>query len=156
MCIRDRSTGEEPKAKEHYMVNVSIKRIEHDLFELSKFGFNEEDKGVYRQGFTDADMAARKWLINLLEQEGMSARMDGAGNVIGRYGEMDRPAVMIGSHLDSVPAGGIYDGTLGVIAGVECVRTIKENSICLLYTSDAADDLLCVDLGGRRIIKKKN
>ncbi len=115
------------------MANVSIKRIEHDLFELSKFGFNEEDKGVYRQGFTDADMAARKWLINLLEQEGMSARMDGAGNVIGRYGEMDRPAVMIGSHLDSVPAGGIYDGTLGVIAGIECIRTIKENDIKLDY-----------------------
>ncbi len=63
----------------------------------------------------------------------MTARMDGAGNVIGRYGDMDKPVVMIGSHLDSVPAGGIFDGTLGVIAGLECVRVIRENDIKLDY-----------------------
>ncbi len=42
------------------MPNVSIKRIEHDLFNLSRFGYNEKDKGVYRQGFSEADMAARQ------------------------------------------------------------------------------------------------
>ncbi|WP_262690848.1 Zn-dependent hydrolase [Kordiimonas aestuarii] len=115
------------------MPNVSIKRIEHDLFNLSRFGYNEEDKGVYRQGFSDADMAARRWTMELFEENGMTARMDGAGNVIGRYGDMDKPVVMIGSHLDSVPAGGIFDGTLGVLSGLECVRTIRENNIKLDY-----------------------
>lgn len=118
------------------MPNISVNRIEKDLFELSKFGFNEEDKGVYRQGFTDQDMAARKWLIKLFEKNGLKTHMDGAGNVIGRYGDMDRPCVMVGSHLDSVPAGGIFDGTLGVIAGLECIRTIKENNIKLDYPVD--------------------
>jgi N-carbamoyl-L-amino-acid hydrolase len=115
------------------MPNVSIKRIEHDLFNLSRFGYNEKDKGVYRQGFSEADMAARQWMMEQYEANGMTARMDGAGNVIGRYGDMDKPVVMIGSHLDSVPAGGIFDGTLGVIAGLECVRVIRENNIKLDY-----------------------
>mgnify|MGYP003642562608 CR=1 FL=1 len=47
----------------------------------------------------------------------------------GRYGDNDAPAVIIGSHIDSVPAGGIFDGTLGVIAGLECIRVIKEQNI---------------------------
>ncbi|MCP5380934.1 MAG: Zn-dependent hydrolase [Kordiimonadaceae bacterium] len=118
------------------MPNISVKRIEEDLFALSKFGYNKEDKGVYRQGFTDTDMAARKWLMDLFEENGLKTRMDGAGNVIGRYGEIEKPAVIIGSHLDSVPAGGIFDGTLGVMAGLECIRTIKENSINLDYPVD--------------------
>ena len=115
------------------MPNVSVERIERDLFDLSRFGFNEADKGIYRQGFSDADMAARGWLIALMENIGMQARMDGAGNVIGRYGDAGKPAVMVGSHLDSVPAGGIFDGTLGVIAGLECVRTIIDEGIVLDY-----------------------
>jgi N-carbamoyl-L-amino-acid hydrolase len=59
--------------------------------------------------------------------------MDGAGNVCGRLGERDKPAILIGSHLDSVPAGGIFDGTLGVIAGLECIRVIQEQDITLNY-----------------------
>lgn len=111
------------------MTGINVERIEAELYELAKFGFNEEDKGVYRQGFTDADMAARKWLMELFKKTGLETHMDGAGNVIGRYGTYERPCVMVGSHLDSVPAGGMFDGTLGVIAGLECVRTIKENQI---------------------------
>ncbi|MFC3053579.1 Zn-dependent hydrolase [Kordiimonas pumila] len=115
------------------MPNVSVERIERDLFELSRFGFNETNKGVYRQSFTEADMAARRWLMELFEKEGLTPRMDGAGNVIGRYGSMDKPVVMAGSHIDSVPAGGIFDGALGVISGLECVRTIRDNNIQLDY-----------------------
>lgn len=111
------------------MTSINVERIENELFELSKFGFNETDKGIYRQGFTDADMEARSWLIELFRKHGLETHMDGAGNVIGRYGPADRTCVMVGSHLDSVPAGGMFDGTLGVIAGLECVRTIKENKI---------------------------
>lgn len=59
--------------------------------------------------------------------------MDGAGNVCARLGDADKPAVVIGSHLDSVPAGGMFDGTLGVIAGLECVRVIKEQNITLKH-----------------------
>tara|TARA_B100001939_G_scaffold310221_1_gene291958 strand:+ start:13250 stop:14488 length:1239 start_codon:yes stop_codon:yes gene_type:complete len=118
------------------MYQISVKRIEQDLYDLSRFGYNENDQGVYRQGFSEADMQARHWLMEKMQQEGMTARLDGAANVIGRYENdtnRDKPAVMIGSHLDSVPAGGIFDGTLGVMAGLECVRVIRENAIDLSH-----------------------
>ncbi|WP_286831676.1 MULTISPECIES: Zn-dependent hydrolase [Kordiimonas] len=115
------------------MPDISVQRIERDLLALSKFGYNEADKGIYRQGFSDVDMEARRWVMNLMAELGMETRMDGAGNVIGRYGPKDKPAVMVGSHLDTVPAGGLFDGALGVMAGIECVRAIKENDIELDY-----------------------
>lgn len=115
------------------MPNISVQRIEDDLLALAKFGFNEADKGIYRQGFTDIDMEARAWVMKKMDGLGMTTRMDGAGNIIGRYGPADKPAVMVGSHLDSVPAGGIFDGSLGVMAGIECIRVIQENDIKLDY-----------------------
>ena len=111
------------------MPQVNIERIEEDIAAISRFGFNEDDRGVYRQGFSEADMAVRQWLRDRFEELGMIHRMDGAGNVIGRFGPADKPAVIVGSHLDSVPAGGMFDGVLGVVAGLECVRTIKESGI---------------------------
>ncbi|MDX1518980.1 MAG: Zn-dependent hydrolase, partial [Gammaproteobacteria bacterium] len=115
----------------NHQVNVS--RIEKDIYELAKIGYNEEDKGIYRQGFTDADMQARQWLMEKFRQEDMQARMDGAGNVIGRFGNEDAPAILVGSHIDSVPCGGIFDGTLGLLTGLECIRTIRENNISLKH-----------------------
>lgn len=111
------------------MPQIKIDRIEEDITALARIGFNEEDRGVYRQGFTPADMEAREWLRDRFEAAGMRHEMDGAGNVIGRYGPAGKPAVMIGSHLDSVPAGGIFDGVLGVVAGLECVRAMKDAGI---------------------------
>ncbi|MCT2399933.1 Zn-dependent hydrolase [Novosphingobium mangrovi (ex Huang et al. 2023)] len=111
------------------MPSVNIERIERDITAVSQFGFNEEDRGVYRQGFSEADMAARAWLREQFETLGMTHGIDGAGNVIGRFGPADKPAVVIASHIDSVPAGGMFDGVLGVVAGLEVVRTMQENGI---------------------------
>jgi N-carbamoyl-L-amino-acid hydrolase len=108
---------------------INIERIEQDIVAISRFGLQEGGRGVYRQGFGKADMEARKWLGRTFEDLGMAQRMDGAGNVIGRFGPADKPAVAIGSHLDSVPAAGMFDGVLGVVAGLEVVRTIKDNGI---------------------------
>lgn len=112
-----------------YAINIS--RVEKDLYDLAKFGYNQQDKGVYRQGFTEEDWKARLWLYQYFENHGLETHIDGAGNVCGRLGPKDKPAILIGSHLDSVPAGGIFDGTLGVIAGLECARIIQENNIKL-------------------------
>jgi len=106
---------------------IDIDRIERDITTLSRFGFNETDRGVYRQGFGQADMAARAWLLEEFEKIGATTQVDGAGNVSGRIGPQDRPAVIVASHLDSVPAGGVFDGTLGVVAGLEVLRTMREN-----------------------------
>lgn len=123
-------------------MQVNLERLKGTLLELSRFGFNEEDKGIYRPGFSEADMAARRWLMTLLEREGFAARMDGAGNVYGRLGDSGRAPVTIGSHLDTVPAGGMFDGALGVVAALEVLRVCRESDadlacpIELLATSE--------------------
>nr|WP_290622378.1 Zn-dependent hydrolase [Kangiella sp.] len=106
-----------------------MERIEKDLYELANFGFNPKDKGIYRQGLTDIDMQARRWVMQQFEANGLKTHMDGVGNVCGRLGNPDKPAIIIASHLDSVPAGGMFDGTLGVMAGLECIRVLRENNI---------------------------
>ncbi|MCC5856187.1 MAG: Zn-dependent hydrolase [Idiomarina sp.] len=115
------------------MVSINLPRLKESLLELAKIGFNPEDKGIYRSGFTDADMEARRWLMELAKQDGFEASMDGAGNVWLGLGELTQPAVVIGSHLDSVPAGGVFDGSLGVMAGLEVLRTVKENKLELTH-----------------------
>ncbi|HMB74517.1 MAG TPA: Zn-dependent hydrolase, partial [Gammaproteobacteria bacterium] len=112
-------------------MTVDIERIKTTLLELAKFGFNEHDKGVYRLGFSEVDWEARRWLMNLLDSEGFDPRMDGAGNVYGCYGPPGKPTVTIGSHLDSVPAGGIFDGALGVVAGLEVLRVCAAERLTL-------------------------
>jgi len=106
-------------------LRVDLERLKSTLIELSQIGFNDADKGVYRIGFTPADMEARRWLMDLLDDEGFAPSMDGAGNVYGRYGPEGKPTVTLGSHLDSVPAGGMFDGSLGVVAALEVLRVLK-------------------------------
>ena len=114
-------------------LQVNLNRIKEDIFSLGRIGYNPEDQGIYRQGFTDADMQARQWLTQLMDKLQLNPYMDGAGNVIGRLGPDDAKALLIGSHLDSVPAGGMFDGVLGVVAGLECVRVMQENQIKLQH-----------------------
>ena len=105
---------------------IDLDRLRDDLLELAQIGRREDDQGVYRLAFTDEDMQARRWLMQRIEQAGGSVRTDPAGNVIGRwFDELDAPALVLGSHIDSVTAGGIFDGTLGVLAGLECIRVIR-------------------------------
>jgi beta-ureidopropionase / N-carbamoyl-L-amino-acid hydrolase len=114
-------------------MQVNIERLKETLLDLSAIGFNDEDKGIYRLGFSKEDFAARNWLKDILDKEGFAPRMDGAGNVFGQYGTSGAPTVTVGSHLDSVPAGGIFDGSLGVIAALEILRVCKENKLDVRY-----------------------
>ncbi len=109
--------------------SINIERLGKDLLALGEIGKNPDNHGVYRMGFTDHDTEAKKWLIEQFQAIDVDAGFDGAGNLVARYGEQDRPSVAMGSHLDSVPAGGIFDGSLGVMAAYECIRTIKEQNI---------------------------
>ncbi|MEC4090241.1 Zn-dependent hydrolase [Pseudoalteromonas rubra] len=111
-------------------VQIDLERLKRNLFSLAQFGLNESDKGIYRPGFSDVDSAARRWLMDMARAQGFEADLDGAGNVIIKYYPNEQsyhqPAVLIGSHLDSVPAGGMFDGSLGVIAGYECLCVLQE------------------------------
>lgn len=113
--------------------HINLDRVKQDLYDLGRFGYNPEDQGIYRQGFTEIDMQARHWVMERMEELNLHVHMDGAGNVCGRLGDPKQKALLIGSHLDSVPAGGMFDGVLGVVVGMEIIRVIQEKNIPLQY-----------------------
>ena len=73
-----------------------------------------------------ADLEARRWLGRKLEAAGLTVQVDAALNVFGRTANARRPRLLVGSHTDSVPAGGRLDGAFGVVAALEVVRTLAE------------------------------
>ncbi|MEM1252977.1 MAG: Zn-dependent hydrolase [Cyanobacteria bacterium P01_H01_bin.21] len=87
--------------------------------------------GVRRLAFSPEDRQGRQQVQSWMEAAGMSVTIDAAGNMIGRYeGRFPHaPALATGSHLDTVPNAGIYDGTYGVLAGVEVARTLHDHNI---------------------------
>lgn len=112
---------------------IDLEHLKKNIRALGEIGYNPETKGVNRQGLTKPDMEGREWLMDQFRAEGLEPVMDGACNVICRYGDPDKPAVVIGSHIDSVPDGGLFDGTLGVLAGLECLRAIKNAAVELKH-----------------------
>ena len=95
-----------------------------DLSAAARFGADGD--GVSRFAWSPELMAVHEWLVERLEALGLAARIDAAGNVVGRWDAAAGKAVVIGSHLDTVPAGGRYDGALGVLAGLDAIRRLKQ------------------------------
>jgi N-carbamoyl-L-amino-acid hydrolase len=81
--------------------------------------------GVSRPAFSDADVAARRWLAERMREAGLEVRIDPAGNLFG-LPPGDEPAILVGSHSDTQPQGGWLDGALGVAAGLELARAARE------------------------------
>jgi len=121
-------------------VKIDAKRFLADLEELGKIGYHE-GQGVTRLALDDADMRAREWLLDKMEEAGLKTRVDAAGNVIGRLEGRDPEGktLIIGSHLDTVPQGGKYDGALGIVAGLECARTLAESGTALPWNLEVID-----------------
>lgn len=112
-------------------VEINSQRLRSFWEEVNTFGLNAETGGINRCGYTSADTEARSWLVKKLESDGFAVTVDGVNNVIGRIGPKEGPTIMCGSHLDSVPEGGKYDGVLGVCAAIECARVIQENGMVM-------------------------
>jgi N-carbamoyl-L-amino-acid hydrolase len=93
------------------------------LERLAEFGARG-DGGVDRLAFSATYEEATAWLTAEMRLIGMTVRRDAAGNVIGRMGAGQAPAVVIGSHIDTVPAGGRFDGALGVMAALVVARRL--------------------------------
>ncbi len=104
--------------------------MEQRINALGEYGANPEG-GVSRGAFSDADLAGRGYIMNLMHEAGLSVRIDAAGNIIGRReGREDAlPVIMFGSHIDSVPNGGNYDGDVGVIGAIEAIELLNENGM---------------------------
>jgi len=97
-------------------------RLRRDIEALAAIG-RDPAGGISRPAWSPAHEEGRAWLLARLREAGLVARVDPAGNVIGRLGGAG-PAVVTGSHIDTVPRGGPLDGAYGVLAGLECLRTI--------------------------------
>ena len=108
---------------------VDLSRLNRRLDAVNEFGADPSRPGVNRPSFSPADISARRWLMDEMAALGLGVRMDAVGNVIGRWETGTGPAVMVGSHLDSVPSGGRFDGALGVIAALECVEACMDHGV---------------------------
>ncbi|MEI6331272.1 MAG: Zn-dependent hydrolase [Pseudanabaena sp. ELA645] len=113
---------------------VNSDRLDRSLAELAEIG-KLPNGGVCRLAFSEADVLARNLVKNWMLEAGMSVRSDAVGNIIGTYAgtESGAAALATGSHIDTVPVGGRYDGCLGVLAGIEVARVLQENQIRLRH-----------------------
>src|SRR5437867_7252034 len=109
---------------------VNGQRINDRLKELSKFGANPQG-GVSRVAYSEADLKGREYAISLMKEAGLDVHIDAAGNIVGTRAGSDgslKP-LLIGSHIDSVPMGGNYDGDVGSLSAIEAAQTLKEKQI---------------------------
>lgn len=105
---------------------INSKRLRTLLDGINRFGRDDATGGFNRVGYSDADMDVRSWFAAEMEGSGLAVTRDGIGNLFGRHGPAAGPTIMFGSHLDTVPDGGAFDGALGVAIALECVRAIRE------------------------------
>jgi hydantoinase/carbamoylase family amidase len=108
-------------------MRINRERVEKRLDELAAIGV-DPGGGNTRLSFTAEDRQARELFCGWLEQCGAELRIDAIGNIIGRFpgSEKDLPAIALGSHLDTVPNGGRFDGVLGCLAALECAQILRE------------------------------
>jgi len=113
-------------------LRINAERLKTDLDDLALIGQTDEG-GVTRLAFSQDDVRARNWFANRIEDAGLLVRDDEVGNVSGILPSAHPHAktLLIGSHLDTVPNGGRYDGSLGVLAGLECLRCVREAGLAL-------------------------
>ena len=116
------------------LVRVNGERITQHLAALSEFGKNPQG-GVSRVAYSDADRAGRQFVLGLMRDAGLKVSIDTAGNLIGERPGTDaslRP-IVVGSHIDSVPEGGNYDGDVGSLSAIELAQTLNERHVHLRH-----------------------
>lgn len=107
-------------------IKVNFDRLKKDIESLSQIG-RDPQGGITRPSFSKADLEARDWLKGRIESSGLALGEDGAGNIFGRK-EGKGKTIMAGSHIDTVINGGMFDGSIGVLSALECLRRIKEEN----------------------------
>jgi len=113
---------------------INSDRLRESLEGLSVYGRPEGGTfadGVSRVGFSDADVAGRNYAMQLMRGFGMEPRVDPAGNIFGSRAGSDESLkpILFGSHMDSVPSGGNFDGDLGSMSAIEVMHTLKEHGV---------------------------
>lgn len=115
--------------RESEVMDLDIKRLQRTLDQLNEYG--SEGEGINRLAYTEEEQEAKNFFMELCKKEGMTVRLDTAGNIIARReGENPSlPAVAFGSHIDTVYEGGKYDGAVGVVTALEIVRSLNDKEI---------------------------
>lgn len=113
---------------------TDARRLQGTLEELSTFGRPAGGSfadGVSRVAYSEADVAGRAYALGLMKAAGLDPAIDPAGNIVGRRAGRDHTArpILMGSHIDSVPSGGNFDGDVGSMAAIEVVRTLNDRNI---------------------------
>ena len=114
-------------------LSADVGRLQNRIKELGRIGAITGG-GVCRLSLSDEDRDGRDLVVRWMHDLGLGIQIDGIGNVIGtRTGILDSPPVIIGSHIDSVATGGLYDGALGVLAGLEAIQTLNDADLKTQY-----------------------
>jgi len=119
-------------------VRINAGRLTSRLMKLGEMGALQGG-GVSRLALTQADKQGRDLVVGWMEELGLHVATDAIGNVVATLqGQRELPTVIMGSHIDTVSTGGLYDGNLGVLAGLEVIETIIENGISPIYPVSVA------------------
>ncbi|HEU5183505.1 MAG TPA: M20 family metallo-hydrolase [Gemmatimonadaceae bacterium] len=116
--------------REQPRLRVNGVRLNESLNALAEFG-KTGDGGVTRLAYSEADRAAREYVMGLMRAAKLEVTIDTAGNIIGRRAGRDAalPPILFGSHIDSVPDGGRYDGNVGSMGAIEVAQTLADNNV---------------------------
>jgi N-carbamoyl-L-amino-acid hydrolase len=111
-------------------LRVNGQRLNAQLTQLAQFGKTPEG-GTHRVAYSDEDQQARQYAMKLMRAAKLDVSIDAAGNIVGKRAGSDaaRKPLMIGSHIDSVPAGGSYDGQVGSMGAIEVAQTLADNNV---------------------------
>ena len=121
-------------------LTINPNRFQADFDALAEFGATG-DGGVHRPCWSDAHLAAQRWWLARAEAAGLETHRDSAGNcsAVLRSTQDSARTLLLGSHTDSVPNGGRFDGALGVMAALEAVRALKDAGLSLPVNVEAID-----------------
>jgi N-carbamoyl-L-amino-acid hydrolase len=123
-------SGDSQHGQGHAALRVNGDRINQQLTALSEFGKNPYG-GVSRVAYSEFDKQGRAYVMGLMREAGLDASIDVAGNIIGKRAGSSAALkpLLFGSHIDSVPDGGNYDGDVGVLSSIEVARALREQNL---------------------------
>lgn len=143
-------------------MEISITRLMRDIEQYARHG-QDPNGGITRPSFSEEDYVVREMFIKDVKELDMQVTVDGAANIWGRLkGNGTKQGVLVvGSHLDTVPNGGKYDGALGVLMALELIRTLKDHEIQLdhdieiiSFTAEEPNDFNVSTMGSRSLTGK--